>query len=241
MKSKLLNQLLDQQELEMKHMDMDQEFSFYELVSAGDVENLKKKHFSLFDEGLGKLSDNPLRNIQYHFIISVALIVRLCIENGMDSETGYTLSDLYIQRVDKMTDVNEIEKTHKEMAFDYTARMKALRHSNKYSRHVSKTIDYIENNLDKPLSVSSLSEHFGLSKSYLCTLFKKETDETINGYIEKKRIELAKDYLANTEIPFIEIASSLGFKTLSYFIRIFKKNTGMTVAEYRKSNRKKYL
>lgn len=78
------------------------------------------------DEGLGKLSEDKKRNVQYHYIICISMITRLCIEKGMPSETAYTLSDLYIQKVDVMDDPEEINKLHRKMVYDYTDRMKKI-------------------------------------------------------------------------------------------------------------------
>lgn len=44
----------------------------------------------------------------YHFVSSVALISRFCVEGGLGHDTAYTLSDIYIQRADKCTDCNKL-------------------------------------------------------------------------------------------------------------------------------------
>ena len=52
-------------------------------------------------KGLGVLSKNNMQNLKYHFVITIALIARYCIDGGMDVSTSYALSDFYIQKADE--------------------------------------------------------------------------------------------------------------------------------------------
>ena len=225
----------------MSHMTIDDEFDFYHLVSSGNAEGLEKRGFSLMDKGLGKLSSNEARNVLYHFIISISLITRMCIEKGMASETAYTLSDLYIREVDTLKSADAINKLHRKMVYDYTDRMKKIARTKHYSRHVISTLEYINDHLNEPISVDDLAGALKLNKSYLCVLFKKEMGITIGNYIEEKKNELAMDYLANTDIPYIDISNALGYRSYSYFIHAFKKKNGTTPAKYRQENYVRYL
>lgn len=232
----LLLHLLNQEEDQLKHQEYQTELSFYDLVKQGKVEKLQTMSFSLTDKGLGKLSNNYTSNLLYHFIVCVAMITRFCIEGGMNSEIAYTLSDLYIQTADKLKKSETIMMLHRQMVFDYAYRMKQLQKNTVRSNHVSLCIDWIENNLTKPISVFDISNALHLNKSYLCTLFKKETGITIGSYIERRRIELAQDYLCYTEYSFVEISNLLGFSSHSHFIQTFKKQTGTTPGKYRQNH-----
>lgn len=93
---------------------------------------------------------------------------------------------------------------------------------------------YLDENYEKEdLSLQEIAEQFSVSESYLCVLFKKAFDHTINQYIIDRRIEKAKEYLKNTNKKIKEIAELVGYRDCNYFIRIFKKTTGMTPADYR--------
>lgn len=237
----LLDQLLIQEETQVKHNDYTKEISFYELVKHGKVEVLQNIPISLTQKGLGKLSDNYRFNVLYHFIVCTAMITRFCIEGGMNSETAYTLSDLYIQKADKTKKVDEITVLHRQMIFDFAYRMKQLQTISTYSNHIYLCIQWIDNHIHKPISTMEVSDSLHLNKSYLCTLFKKETGTTIGNYILYKRIELAKIYLCYTEYTFVEISNFLCFCSHSHFIRSFKKQTGMTPGEYQKKYAGKYF
>ena len=83
------------------------EMERYISVQQGDVEAVResfKKVRKNFPEGKGQLSDDPVRNIRYHMIVSVAIIARVCVEAGMGHDEAYTLGDIYIRRADKCSD-----------------------------------------------------------------------------------------------------------------------------------------
>lgn len=95
---------------------------------------------------------------------------------------------------------------------------------------------YIDENYEKEdLSLQEIAEQFSVSESYLCVIFKKAFDYTINQYIIDRRIEKAKDYLKNSNKKIKEISDLVGYRDCNYFIRIFKKTTGITPADYRSS------
>ena len=68
---------------------------------------------------------------------------------------------------------------------------------------------------------------------YLGRLFKKETGMCIGDYINLRRLEIAKELLASTDDKIISISSSVGFNNVTYFNRLFKKQTGLTPLQYR--------
>lgn len=95
---------------------------------------------------------------------------------------------------------------------------------------------YIDENYEnEDLSLQDIAFHFSVSESYVCILFKKVFDNTINQYMIDRRIEKAIYYLKNTNKKIKEISALVGYRDCNYFIRIFKKNTGKTPADYRSS------
>ena len=102
--STLSHKLFLQRESESFHLAYERELEFYDAVKNGDFATLQKIMLPLQDSKLGMLSTDALRNLKYHLIITVALITRFCIEGGLESETAYTLSDVYIQQIDTCND-----------------------------------------------------------------------------------------------------------------------------------------
>ena len=100
-------------------------------------------------------------------------------------------------------------------------------------------IDYITDHLHDNITVPELAEHVNLTVKYLSKLFKKEMGYSINEHIRRLKVEEAKSLLRYSYKSSLEIATDLGFTSHSYFITVFKKETGMTPREYRNENFRK--
>ena len=219
-----------------RHLPMEEEFTFYKSVASGDIETVRRicdrNDFADMKEK-GRLSENPLQNLKFHFVINTAMCSRFCVEMGMSMEESYKLSDYYIQRTDLCTTKEEIVALQKEMCMDYTERMKSSQHQGVMRGTLSKCMEYIYMNITNRISAGDLAKVSGLSESYLTKLFKKETGYSIGNYIRIKKIEYAKKLLKFTDYSISEISDMLCFTTQSHFIYVFRKNTGMTPKKYR--------
>lgn len=93
---------------------------------------------------------------------------------------------------------------------------------------------YLDENLERPISLEDLCARFSVTKNQLYTLFHTYFKTTVTAYILLKRIERAKSLLATTELPVSQISEQVGFADYNYFIRLFKKKTGYTPLKFRK-------
>lgn len=92
---------------------------------------------------------------------------------------------------------------------------------------------YIDSNFNKELSLHSLASRFYMNSSALSRSFKNATGQTVVGYINQKRIEKAKELLEERNCSIGLMADKLGFRTTTYFERMFKQTTGMTPTQYK--------
>ena len=94
--------------------------------------------------------------------------------------------------------------------------------------------DYIAKNYaNDSLSVKDISEHVFLSSSYVCTLFKSETGQTLNQYLTDFRIERAKKLLQDPRYKITDISEKVGYTDGNYFGKTFKRTIGLSPSEYR--------
>ena len=100
-----------------------------------------------------------------------------------------------------------------------------------------KVSTFVNDNIDKKITVSSLCSHMLLSKNVLYKKFDENFSCTVNEYILSKRIELARKLIAETNEEIYTIAEKCGISNYTYFYRIFKKRTGLTPAQYKKLTR----
>lgn len=103
----------------------------------------------------------------------------------------------------------------------------------KYDERILDIIKYINNNIDKPLSLDSLADNFHLNKSYLSHIFKKHAGFPIIRYIRYKKIMQAKKLLLDNN-SCNEVSSQLNFGDYSTFYRSFKKEVGISPKDYQK-------
>ena len=94
---------------------------------------------------------------------------------------------------------------------------------------------YIGEHLTEKIHIDGLCKEFYLSKNALYALFRDEFHTTVGDFITEKRLHLAQNYLkSKSEINISQIASLCGFPDYNYFIRVFKKQLGMTPLQFRK-------
>ncbi len=92
-------------------------------------------------------------------------------------------------------------------------------------------ISYIDRHICEKLTTNNLAEHFFVSPSYLCKLFRSATGTTVHKYITGKRVAMAKDMLANGMSVSTACFSS-GFNDYSNFIKIFTRAVGVSPKRY---------
>ena len=99
-----------------------------------------------------------------------------------------------------------------------------------------KAVSYIQENLDQDLSVQSISRATNLSKTLLYKAFHTRYSCTVGAYINNARVERSKNLLLHTKLSMEEIAQQVGFSSGSYYSKLFKKQTGISPLQFRRSN-----
>lgn len=99
---------------------------------------------------------------------------------------------------------------------------------------VLKLLNYINNNINKKITMDELSHLFYFNKDYLMRIFKKELDITIMDYINKRRIYNSLKELKNTDYSMVKIAMNNGYASQEYFSETFSKIIGVNPLTYRK-------
>ena len=221
---------------EIEHREPTEEFLFYRAVSTGDIETVRKNCEQgrfMEGKGVGVLSRDPVVNLKYHFVITTAMITRLCRQAGMELEQAFRMSDFYIQKLDDIHTEEEVHRLHDEMVMDYTEKMRKYSRSDTNSRHINVCKEYIYSHIKERITIEDLADELGVSSGYLSRLFKKETGVSVSAYIRRQKIDMAKNLLRFSDYSMIEIANRLSFSSQSHFIQQFREVVGMTPKKYR--------
>ena len=99
---------------------------------------------------------------------------------------------------------------------------------------LSHALEYIRQNASNPIGMEELATFCHCSVSYLSRIFKRRTGINVNMYMNKVRIELAKDNLRRSSQSIAQVAAAVGFNDPSYFSRVFTQIMGIPPTEYRR-------
>lgn len=98
-------------------------------------------------------------------------------------------------------------------------------------------IEYINNNYSEKVTVSEFAKKSFYTPSYFSRLFKASHGKSIKEYITEKRMQDVITLLCTTDLPIDKIAADIGYSNKNQFYKIFKKYTGQTPAQFRKSQK----
>ncbi len=97
--------------------------------------------------------------------------------------------------------------------------------------NVAKVVD--EYLADERLTVKFIADRLHFTSAYICMAFKKQHGITVNDYINLSRLEEARRLIRDSDLKLYEIAEESGFRSGSYFARVFRKYLAMSPREYR--------
>lgn len=100
--------------------------------------------------------------------------------------------------------------------------------------YIQRALLYIIENFKDGIKLSEVADHVGLTPMYFSHLFKQETGVNFSVYLDNVRFSYAKNLLAFTNYPILEISSMSGFEDYTNFARRFKKAFALTPSDFRK-------
>lgn len=207
---------------------------------------LAEVKMGLFDEGIITLQEinalekavlarNPIRSMQNSLIASCTLFTRSVIEAGVDPEDAFALSDVFINHIEELEQMKELEAFEYEMLSEFITLRKKKKSIN-FPYPVIQMIKYINENITEKTTLTELSHLTSKSPDYLSKLFKKEVGSTLTFYIQQQKIETAKYYLEYTSMKITEIANMLDFSNSAHFSKVFKQYTGLSPSYYKRQS-----
>lgn len=102
------------------------------------------------------------------------------------------------------------------------------------SEPTERIIEIIDRRYKEKLSLGEIAKSLHYSLPYLSALFKEETGLNFTDYLQRRRIEAALGLISSTESSVSEISEAVGYQSLKFFEKTFKKLTGKTPRQFRK-------
>jgi len=178
---------------------------------------------------LSSLSKNILGEIiregKVAFNNNLGKVYNCLVKNELENVASQQLIKIYLEMLlIKLIRENEAIKREDRISSATKERME--------SDIVSNIIEFFIENIDKNYSFNDICINFSLGKTHLKTLFKNSTNQGVMFYFKMLKIEEAKKLIREGKYNFTEIAEKLGYESVHYFSRCFKKCTNMTPSQY---------
>ena len=210
-------------------------------IEKGDVENLEtffkyiSKNVNLSE---GKLADNELRQQKNLFIGLIAVIGKgPLIRGGVSIEEAYNLIDFYTQECEKLNTIEAINNLRYTALTNLVKLVRNNKSEGTYSADVLQAVDYIKANITTNIGIEDVLSKIKRKRTSFLNQFKSETNFNLGKYIQKVKLEEAKNLLEFTNTSILDISLIFNFSSQSYFHNVFKKEYGITPLEFRKKKR----
>ena len=187
-----------------------------------------------------RLSDNPLQSLQFSLCCGCTIFTRTSIRAGVDAETAFNLSDLFIRRIGKAHTSRQLMELENTMLMgfidliEHTAAAKTAGNPT-----VRQIVQYIQNNINHRITLADISREVGLHPVYVSSLFTEKMGVSVTEFIDLSRVRVIESFLAESDMKLLDIAELFSVSSAAHFSTFFKRHTGMTPREYRAEYRKK--
>ena len=204
-------------------------------VSKGELHKVNAITPAVFNNGTEERLPDSLRNRKNYLIILNTLLRKAVEKGGVHPYHIHIFSSSYAKKIEEVLSIEESLNLQSEMIREYCL---LVRHRSikDYSFYVGKAMTLISYDLTADLTLKSIAEKLKVNSSYLSSLFSKECGCTLTSFVTDKRLEEAVRLLLTTNKTVLEISAECGFNDCHYFIRCFKKKTGLTPLIYREKN-----
>ena len=96
-----------------------------------------------------------------------------------------------------------------------------------------KVLNFIANNIDRPLTLAEICAHVNYSQSYVSREFKKFSGKSVIDYVLDYRVKTAKEFLIKTDLSITDVAFKVGYSNPNDCTNLFKKRVGLSPRAYR--------
>lgn len=223
-------------DLTMLEQNYSNENLLMEAVSKGKLQLITAMASTVFNNGAEQRLADSLRDRKNNLVILKTLLRKAAEQGGVHPWHIHRLSSHYAERIENSRTMKQSLSLQEEMIRSYCQLVK--RHSlSRYSHHVGQVITLVQYDLTADLSLNTIANRLNVNGSYLSRLFHQEYGCTLTQFINKQRIEHSIHLLQTTDKTVQVISADCGIQDVNYFIKLFKKQTGLTPVQFRQRNR----
>ncbi len=231
------------------YLDMENAPEYFEFLSkvsgAADVDRFRNILLGgSYETSLEFISDTYLKDStpplsrQEHLINATLQLLFALLDTAAYHNLDISLlvrpSEAIYEKISSFTDHRELYLWVKALVTKYFGLLQDREDSQ--SPLIHRVITYVEANYYKDISLKVLSFEFNVNTAYLGRVFKTEKGEAFSNYLNRVRVEKAKELLLCKNYTINEVAGKVGYANPNYFISVFKKYAGIYPSQYRSRN-----
>ncbi|WP_199426876.1 response regulator transcription factor [Thermaerobacillus caldiproteolyticus] len=203
----------------------EKEKQLFDTVRQGDMAQALQQ-FQLYMDDIIVAKKNQYEAVTKSLEETFILLERMLSDLGILYERANTFH--------QCSTIHELKRMATEQLRQMVHHVQAWRHQQANGK-LGKAKEYIAAYYDRPLTLEEVAEHVGLSPYYFSKLFKDRFGMTFIDYLTEVRIERAKEEMRDPKKSLKEVCFLVGYNDPNYFSRVFKKQTGLSPTEYRKT------
>lgn len=214
------------------------ENELFSMIRFGQYEKMKAfLQRPPYSGSQGMLASDMLRHSKNLLIASFTLAARCAVQGGVDYESAMSLADAYIQKVELAQNYREMKHLQESLLKTCTRMVWERKHNDAEGSVSARAHHYIESHVGENLTGQTIADALGISRAYLSSQFKEETGIGLNDFINQIKVEEVKRLLVTTDLTVADIAQQTAFSSQSYLNTVFKRFTGISPIQYRKSEK----
>ena len=201
-------------------------------VSKGKLHLVTAVAPSVYSNGVEQRLSDSLRDRKNNLVILKTLLRKAAEYGGVHPLHVHRLSSSFAEQIENTRTIKQSWQLQEKMIRSFCNLVKQQSLS-QYSWYVAQTITMVQFDLTADLSLKAIAAQLNVNPSYLSNLFHKEYGCTLTEFVNRQRIEKAALLLRKNNVLVQDVAAECGIQDANYFIKLFKKYTGMTPNRYR--------
>lgn len=192
-----------------------------------------KMSISIFDLFIEEVESLDIREIHKFIIYLFATLYSKLAEIGINA-TAFNREGFYYEDVLNIDNVEDIRLWGENKLKEVIDQINVSTGNSDFNS-IDKAKQYIIENYNKDITLKDIADHIYLNSAYFSRLFKEKTGENFSDYLIKIRMQKAAELLKDSRYKVHEVSHMIGYESLRYFYRLFKRHNGLTPTEYRRT------
>jgi two-component system response regulator YesN len=211
---------------------LDFELKLLEHIKLGERRKALKALNALLENE--KIKEYDGQQLKQYFVELTGMIIRTAASLNMDIDELERLKENSQNKILVENSVKALNRYVKEFVFSISDLIEK-HYMSPNEKIVLKAKAYIKSNYNSKIELLDVAKHVNLSPYYFSRLFKSQTGMNFVEYLNRFRIEKAKEYIRNKDLSLKEISEMVGYENLSYFSSVFVRYAGCLPSLYKKN------